>query len=74
MCGAVVPKKAIKHFSGLTDATQEEKDQVNKCLEFIKFGTGNQLATFMDKHCEHGEDDKAEDTCRLTVGCSESTF
>ena len=63
-------KKAINNFPSLTEATKEEK----KCLEFIEFGMGNQLATFMDKHCEHGEDDKAEDTCRLTVGCSESTF
>ena len=64
-------REAVNFFA--RDFPEEEKKKIKNCLEMIKFGMGNTLLTFVDKHYEHGGDEEVEER-GLTIGGYESAW
>ncbi len=68
-------EKAVHYFlsKGNRELTNTEKESVDKCLEFIKFGMGNTFLNFSDKYYEYNGGIKPDKRC-LTIRGFESAW
>ena len=62
-------KKSTDYF--LRDASEEDKELANLCLELVRFGMANTFITFRDKYWLYGGEVPVEEK-GLTIGGFES--